>query len=148
MTSTIDEAYKEMMEVIRSGLLASVVTSSIPVDYDDREFEKPGEDASGLPLPFIRASIDHIGSERQCISSQPIWQETALATVQVFTPFNGGRELSNQILQVAQNFFRGISSGELSLVRVGPPERVGQDGPYFAVNLPCEFYFFQDSAQT
>ncbi len=147
MTSTIEEAYDEMMGIIRTGWLASGTTSSIPLHYDDRRADKPGEDANGLPLPWARVSIAHIGSERQCIGPNPLWQETAIATVQVFTAFNGGRQLSNQILQVAANFFRAITSTELEVVTVGPPERIGQDGPYFVANMPCTFYYMQDNSQ-
>jgi len=148
MTLTHEEAYDEMMGHIRTGWLASPVTSSIAMAWDDRRFDRPGEDTVGLPLPWARSSIAHIASERQGISSNSLWQETAIATIQVFTAFNGGRAISNRILQVAANLFRGITSAELTIVEVGPPIRIGQDAAYFAANMPCRFYYFQENSQT
>jgi hypothetical protein len=145
MTSTQQEAYDEIMGVIADGWAANSTSAAIPLLYDDRRKAKPGEDANGLPLPYARASIANVGTQRQCIApvGQRQFEEEVIATVEIWTPFNDGRTMSNELVQIAVDFFRAVVSAELEVKVVGPPERLGQEGPYFKVNVPALITYYQ-----
>ena len=146
MHTTQQAAYDEIIGIARAGWLANGTSAPFTLLYDDVKEDKPGVDANGLPLTYARVSVADIDSERGCIApiGERTFEETALCTVQIFTPPGDGRTLSNELLQIVRDFFRASTSSIIEIIQVGPPERIGQDGGYFVANMPALFRFYQE----
>lgn len=124
---------------------ADPTASTIVMLQDDRKGSKPGHDADGVPLPFARASIAHVDSDRECIGKPAKYDEEAILTVQIFTPFGGARDLGNTLVDLLRTTFRGSSNVSVRYKVIGPPIRVGEtpDG-YYQVNFPVVYGYFQE----
>lgn len=149
MTTTA-QAVDAVMGLLRTAWLASATTQEIAVYYEDvvgdpkpgEEITDPGLDELGKPLPWARFSMRHTSGRQDTLA--PVGQRRFLAggivTVQVFTPFGDGRTLSDQVVAVVKTALRARHSSGVWFndVRI---EELGQDGPWFNVNVVADFRY-------
>lgn len=143
--STLTQARDAVMGMLRTGLLASPTTASLPVVWDDVEGDRPGNASSGNPVTYLRATLRHLSSETETIGRGPGLgkeEHQGLVVVQVFTPRGKGYEEADLIAQVVKRIFQrqripGVD-GWFSQVTAN---EVPALGPWAQVNVSAPFRY-------
>lgn len=144
--TTQAEARDAVALTINTAWLASGVTSSFALQWDDVKSDPPGHDANGLPLTYARVMIRTLSSTQETLGGpgNRKHMNEGLVRVQVFTPFGDGHALADAIAEVLKASMRNVRVGDLWFFDVVPLEG-GQDGAYFRTDVQAGFFYVDRS---
>lgn len=142
MTLTLAEARDAVGNLIDDAWLAAPVSSAILMLWENVKGDKPGEDGSTTNVaPYARTTIRVIDSS-QTTQGRRHFGTTGKVTTQIFTPFGDGNTLGDQLAQVILDALRGhVGSTAGFWVFDIVPAEIGQDGPWFQMNVSASFGF-------
>lgn len=143
--STIAQARDAIMGMLRTGLLASPTTSTLPVVWDDAEGDRPGHNAQGNPVTYVRATLRHLTSETETIGRGPGLgkeEHQGVVVVQVFTPRGKGYAEGDTIAQVVKRIFQrqripGVDGWFFEVTA----NEVPAIGPWAQINVSAPFRY-------
>ena len=144
--TTATQARDAISETINDAWLASGVTSSIALQWDNVKEDPVGEDADGNPLPWARVTVRTFTSTQETLGAVGArkHQTEGQVAVQIFTPSGDGHSLPDTIVEVLKAALRNIRVGDLWFFDVRVNE-IGTDGPYFNQNLLAGFRYAEAS---
>ena len=113
-------------------------TPPVPVLlYDDKERDVPDD------APYARIIMRHNLRDRRTLGNETgnrRFRSFGVITVQVFAISGDGLTRSDELVNVAVNAFEGDKTGEDRVhFRNVSHQEIGQDGPWFQVNVTAEF---------
>lgn len=133
MSHTATSARDAVLNVINVAWLASGITSTIGILWDDvevteKELSATRFDVNGNALPYARGTARTLVSNQETLGPVGVakYLTEGLLVVQVFTPPGDGNELADSIMEVLKTATRGVSVGALWFFNVVPNE-VGID---------------------
>jgi len=134
------QARNEILAQFRTAWLADDDSKNVPVMYPDLPAQKPP--ATGA---WARVTIQHVTGAQTSLAGATgsrRFTKTGFIVVQVFTIFGEGQTLSDQLTQIAQEVFEGVttSPGRVMFRNVRVTE-AGQDGQWFQVNVTADFEY-------
>lgn len=142
--STLTEVRDAIQGIVNTGWLASLVTQSLPLVFDDVDGEKPGLDANGQPQAYGRSTVRHLTSEPETFGGDTKGKDLNVCqvVVQVFAPKGRGYTQGDAIAQVVKGFFQRVRvvgiDGWFTSVTVN---EVAARGPWDQINVVAEFRY-------
>jgi len=129
----LTEAKKELIDAFKTYWEAFPISSPVPVAIPNQEFEKPSNS------PFIRLEVRHSTGGAASISTKHFIRK-GFFFVQVFTLFESGSYLNDQLCQIALNAFDGKDINGIWF-RDSTVREVGPDGKYYQQNVLHSFEY-------
>ena len=110
--------------------------SATPVAYDNVAFTPPDDSE------WVRLSIrNNLSSQITIGSSNQTYRRRGIAFLQIFTPRDGGPELSATLTDTAVNIFEGQKTGPVVFESVNVNEVGNTDDGWFQVNVSASYRF-------
>ena len=138
--ATIAEARDEIL--LHFTMAWDAGTPPIPTLFYDDKHKDPPDDAS-----YARITLKHnlfrqvtVGGKISQGGSGQRFRRFGIVTVQVFTISGDGLASSDTLIQLALDAFEGENTGSDRIeFRNARANEIGQDGPWFQVNVIAEF---------
>lgn len=125
--TTVDQARDAICGMIRTGLLANPATAGLvpSTRWDDVDGDRPGHDARGLPIDWLRVTVVHFTAETETIGrgmGLGKEQHTGQVVVQVFSkPGHRGDTVAQAVKRIMQRqritgidgWFTGVRAVEI-----------------------------------
>lgn len=144
MSLTEEQARTEIVTLLRTAWELGPPTDTVPLFYDDVEFEKPtGVDANGRALPWARISVRFFGGEQETLgpAGSRRFLNSGLVTLEVYTASGDGHTAGGPLARVGHLAFRGNqTSGGVWFTGV-TTRTVGNDGPWTRRDVTADFRF-------
>ena len=117
-------------------------TPPVPLLLYTDKHKDPPDDASYARIKVIHNIFDQVtvGGKKASGGSGQRFRRFGIVTVQVFTISGGGQVASDAFVDVALAAFEGQNTGSDRIeFRNARVNEIGQDGPWFQVNVIAEF---------
>lgn len=140
--STIAVARDEILKHFTNAWNAQ--TPPIPLLFYTDKHQDPPDDASYARIKVIHNIFDQVtvGGKIASGGGGQRFRRFGIVTVQVFTISGGGQVASDVLGEVALAAFEGQSTGSDRIeFRNARINEIGQDGPWFQVNVIAEFNY-------
>lgn len=139
MTATRTQAKDEILGTFKTAWDAGAESTGLTVLYWNTKSEVPTSGA------WARVTVRHAEGEQETLSNSAgsrRFGRVGTVTVQIFTPHNEGGTLSDQLVEIVEKAFMGVttSPGRVIFRRVRSNE-IGQDGQWFQVNVLADFEY-------
>jgi hypothetical protein len=139
MSATPKQARDEILAKFHEAWDADTTSADVPVLYSDQPQEVPDSGA------WARITVRHLAGGQVTLSNSSgsrRFRHEGTIFVQIFTPFNDGMELGDDLAMIAQRAFEGevTSPGRVIFRRVRINE-IGQDGQWFQTNVLVDFEY-------
>ena len=139
MSATVEQARNEIISTFKTAWDAGAESTGLNVLYWDTEGEVPDSGA------YARVTVRHATGEQTTVGSaagKRRYERAGTVTVQIFTEHNEGGTLSDKLVNIIENAFRGVttSPGRVIFRRVRTNE-IGQDSQWFQVNVLADFEY-------
>ncbi len=142
MTVTLAQARDAVITVVDVAWKAAPASAALTMLYDNVVGDRPGESASTTQNEaWARTTVRTIGSDRTTQGTRR-YQTDGLVTVQIFTPSGDGHTLGDALTKIVVDALRAHTSSADSIWFFGvTPIEIGQDGPWFNVNVDASFRY-------
>lgn len=141
MTS-LSEARDAVIGLVDAAWKASPVSSPFEMFYDNVSGDKPGEAGSTTNAAAWARTTVRISTSEQSTQGKRRFDTIGAVSVQLFTPSGDGHLLGDELAAVVLGVFRGhVGSVDGLWFFNATPNEIGQDGPWFNLNVDAGFRF-------
>lgn len=144
MSLTITEARDEILALLKAAWDAGSPSQGLTLMYPDVKISKPEAASNGEAPAWARAQVQHASGSQATLANhegQSRFRRSGIVTVQIFTPFGTGLVLADQLATIVKNAFEGVQTPSGVIFRDVTPNEIGEDGPWFNVNVLAQFEY-------
>lgn len=134
--TTRTQARDQILTLFRTAWL-TLTPPVPPLLFDDVKADIPAATS-----PWARVSIQTYGGEQATFgqAGNRHFDHFGVVTVQIFTPAFDGLDLSDTLVQAAQDAFEGQSTPHIWFKNVRAVD-IGSDGDWYNVNVQADFLY-------
>lgn len=134
----ISQARDEILAVFRTAWLASDTSKELPVKYPDVRFTPPKSGA------WAAITVQHMDGGQASLANHSgvrAYENIGTVTVQIFTESGNGQVLSDELVQLVVDSYRGTRTSSGVIFHKVRPVEVGTSGTWYQVNVVANFEY-------
>lgn len=147
MFSSKQQAREEIHRVIRTAWIADPLTTDAPLLVQSIKEKPPtSPDPNGWAKTWARVSVEHLSGSQVTLTDQngkAKHVKRGVVTIQVFTPLGQGLwGTSDPVTDIIETALASKSASDLVSFTEITSTEVGEDGPWFQVNVRANFEYY------